>query len=421
MLYMQPSKVYGAVQTAIVKKILSTCLVLFIITAPHNSFSQGVYQKFITAYNTSDFEECVKNGTLVTAQVEHPDLLIQLAECQCGLGRLPETVELLKRLAGKGILLPLDTMKAFKNLMASSEYKQKVKSRTAPKANGDKKVFELSERLFVPEGIAYDERNHRFFVGSLTQNKIITVTKDGAEEDFFSPEDGEWSFTGMKITGQDLWACAFSEHGPNAGKGALFRIDVSTGEKKDMLTLDEGVHLFNDLVITSSGIIYMTDSKSRLVYEIKDRTFRAMADSASFIYPNGIALDEKSNRLFVAHWMGISVIDLKSNKATPLTADATYLNSADGLYWRDNALVAIQNIKYSSRIAKLTIDGNNQVISSTVLFTRNGMPGFPTTGVFINRDFYFIENSYVTSVQPDGSIKEPEKVQPTYVKRISIR
>jgi hypothetical protein len=75
---------------------------------------------------------------------------------------------------------------------------------------------------------------------------------------------------------------------------------------------------------------------------------------------------------------------------------------ADGLYWRNGSLIAVQNGMGSPRVAafKLSRDGN-RVTQVTVLENRSPFTVLPTTGAIRGNDFYFIVNSQIDNLNGD--------------------
>lgn len=400
------------------QKVTAISLVLF-FAITGSAFGQGAYQKFVTAYLQKNFTECVAEGPKALEQFDHPDLWRILAECHCGTRNFAEASRVLERLAAAGVTYSLDTMKVFKDLMADKTYSSRLTVYRPGKPV--KTAFELEDRLYIPEGIAHDKDGDRFLVGGL-RNKIISVSPKGEQSNFFQPEGEEWSFTGIKVYGDDVYACAFSESGANANHGIMFQLDRKTGKKKNEYRVKDGPHLLNDLVKTKGGSIYVTDSKAGLVYELKDGSFRVLADSATYYYPNGIAIDEKSNRLYVAHSFGISVIDLTANKAAPLqTNGKAFVTSIDGLYFKDNSLIGLQSIRHASRVIRVGLDEKGGVKDFEEYYRISGLQGMPTTGTFVKDQFYFIANAYVRNVQPDKSVRDADKVQKSEIKVVTIR
>jgi hypothetical protein len=124
----------------------------------------------------------------------------------------------------------------------------------------------------------------------------------------------------------------------------------------------------------------------------------------------------------VAHFGGISVIDLNTRETKPMAAPETVpLFGIDGLYFHENALIGVQNGIDADRIVQFTLgNGGRAVTAMRVL--ENNHPGFniPTTGVVAGKSFYYISNSQLLNLQPDGTLKDPEKLKDVVVLKIRL-
>ncbi|HEY0740280.1 MAG TPA: hypothetical protein VGD40_02425 [Chryseosolibacter sp.] len=397
--------------------------VILLTSLPTQLRAQGLFQQFMAAYHSKNYAECAAAGRQLTTRINHPDLLIQLAECQCALNNNSEAINTLNKLTGMGIGIPFDTMKVFANLAKDTQALKNLVRPPVPPAFSCSTHYQIADTLFIPEGIAFVAGEKMFYVGSLTRNKIISVDKKGHAADFFVPKNSNWQFTGLKASGDDLWACAFSEHGTNKGHSSIFQINRKSGSVKKQFVIEQGEHLFNDLVKTIQGDLIVTDSKTGYLYRLRDQKFTPIADSVSFIYPNGIAYDPGKQRLFVAHWMGISMIDLTTEKVENLDSDFS-LHSIDGLSWYNGSLIGVQNLSHISRVVKINIDPQRKVSEVVELYreTARGKPGgIPTTGALARDKFYFISNSFVRNAEGEGSVRNNEQVTPAQIKQISLR
>jgi hypothetical protein len=141
------------------------------------------------------------------------------------------------------------------------------------------------------------------------------------------------------------------------------------------------------------------------------------------IYPNGITHLATGRLLYVAHFGGISVIDLATRETNLLAAPETIpLFGIDGLYFHENTLIGVQNGIDADRIVRFTLgDGGRSVTAIRVL--ENNHPSFniPTTGVIAGKSFYYISNSHLFNLQPDGSLKDPEKLKDIVVLQIRLQ
>ena len=110
-----------------------------------------------------------------------------------------------------------------------------------------------------------------------------------------------------------------------------------------------------------------------------------------------------TDHLYVADGVGVVKIDLADNSSRDVDpGPRNTMAGADGLYWRNGSLIAVQNGIGSPRVAafKLPNDGN-RVTQVTVLENRTQFTALPTTGAIRGSDFYFIANSQIDNLNGD--------------------
>src|SRR4030095_2326851 len=69
---------------------------------------------------------------------------------------------------------------------------QKVREKLAedePRTPNAPVAFHLADAKLIPEGIAYDPKQDRFFIGSIAQKKIVSANRKGEVKDFSKRED----------------------------------------------------------------------------------------------------------------------------------------------------------------------------------------------------------------------------------------
>ncbi len=283
----------------------------------------------------------------------------------------------------------------------------------------------INDSLLIPEGIAYDARQQTFYVGSLAKHKVIRCSGNGNCSDFADGKQlGFWMALGMKVSvdAKSLWLCSASETGSPDGYSGLFQIEIPSGKQLWKFIIDnkQGPHLFNDLVIAASGAVYFTDSKGGKLWSLQPGNDTLTEYAADLVYPNGIALDEENKALFVADFMGLYVIDLVSGKRTKLDHQGkTYLNGIEGLYYYKGSLIAIQDSgNQDDRVVRLYYDlTKNTITNKATLQTFRTDFIIPTTGALANGQLHYIANAQLRSLQPDGSLTNPEKlVKPVILK-----
>ncbi len=368
-------------------------------------------------------------GRVVHSVGRQPSLLLYMARAHALAGDTAASLTVLRELSAMQLPYRLQKDTAFASLQRSPAFQRVAAqmARDAQPALRSQAGFVIRDRGFIPEGIAYDPVTKSFFVGSMAQRKIVRVDAKGLAKDFTQPgQDSLWAVLGMRVDvpRRLLWACSANFQ---TGRSGLFAYDLKTGKlaRKYVLADTTTKHLLNDLALLENGALYVTDSEGGTVYTLDSAQDQLVVYNPQLrlIYPNGITHLPEGRLLYVAHYAGISVIDLTTQETKPLAAPETIpLFGIDGLYFHENTLIGVQNGIEADRIVRFTLgDGGRSVTAIRVL--ENNHPGFniPTTGVLAGKSFYYITNSQLRNLQPDGSLRDPEKLKDVVVLQIRLQ
>ncbi len=293
----------------------------------------------------------------------------------------------------------------------------------------------IAEPDLIPEGIAFDPETRTLFVSSVRKRKIVAISPEGKARDFVgSGRDGLWSVLGMKVdpARRTLLACSAVD-GPgmlhytaaDLGKSAVYEFDLATGKTLQVFRAPPGRHLFNDLVFTRAGVVYVTDSAEGSVWRIERGSGKVerFARAGKFVYPNGIELDPEEKVLFVADARTIRAIDLAGGPRWELAhPPGIRLGEADGLYFDHGALIAIQNGKPPVRIVRLSLSSRYDRVTGEMALA-SGDPRFPepTTGAIAGDVLYFVGDSQLRAIGKDGSLWPREKLGPVRIYEMALR
>jgi DNA-binding beta-propeller fold protein YncE len=385
------------------------------------------YQQFMEAYNQKDYNRCAQVGVALARSTNHPGIQYKLAECLCQSGQTDASLAMLELLAKRGLTYSIEENKGFSLLHNDTRFIKNVQAFKKNRTVIDKSIvsFVVNDSLLIPEGIAYDSQRKTFYIGSLAKNKVISCSGTGDCTNFATGlASGFWMALGMKVSPdqKSLWICSASERDSINGYAGIFQFEIPSGNLLRQFTVDNknGPHLFNDIVFTPSGAIYFTDSKGGQVWQIAPGSDSLTTFAAGYIYPNGIAIDEANKLLFVADFTGLHKIDLETGKSTVINDQGiTYLNGIDGLYFYKGSLIAIQDSgNQDDRIVRFYYDVKKGIITK-VRTLQSFRKDFitPTTGTIIDDQFHYIANAQLRSLQPDGSLTNPEKlVKPVILK-----
>jgi len=326
-----------------------------------------------------------------------------LAIAKLHLGETREALGLLKKSMAMKEGFDPSGDPAFLGLKGTKEFDDLVEQvhRDFPVVAQARLAFVTEEKDLIPEGLAYDDKQKLFYMSSLNRRKIVRIDSDGRVSDFV-PGDryGLLPVLGIRLDPTDgtVWADSFED----AGRTELLHFDASGKLLERFGPKDGAKHGFNDLVVRKNGEVITTDSLSNQVCRFvpQTKTFAALKLHRLLFYPNGIALADDDHTIYVADGVGILKVDLISGESRDVNpGPRNTLAGADGLYWHNASLIAVQNGIGSPRLAafKLSKDGTS-VTRTTVLENRSQFTVSPTTGAIRGNDFYFIANSQIDNL-----------------------
>lgn len=299
-------------------------------------------------------------------------------------------------------------------------------------------AFSIAEKDLLPENVAYDPTDKAFFVSSTRKGKIVRVDKNGKATDFSSSSDDLWQVIGMKVDAANriLWVCSSAGENLLGYKlsstyrpAGVFKYDLRTGKllKKFVFDRPNELHFFNDLVIDKAGNVYVTHTfKSHGIYRIqkgKDE-LEVLVESADMKYPNGIALSSDEKYLFMGQEMGIGKLDLETKKWELLKNPNNYKlsrrESIDGIYFYNNGLIGVSPGSKQVRYFKLSNDFTT-LESETILEENHPSMAYPTTGLLMGKEFYYIANTHFNLVNDDGTIQDENALRGPEVRKLKLK
>ena len=345
--------------------------------------------------------------------------LFALARLYAQVGDTPKALALLKESlatgegfdpSGSEMLAPLRSTPEFVELteQAQKQYPAVHKARVA---------FTVPEKELFPEGLAYDQAKHVFYMGSMYRRKIVRITEKGEVSDFVKPDLYRLQPIGglhVDPSDQSLWAAS----DPDDGHGSeLYHFDAQGKLLERYSPPGVGRHDLNDLVLYHSSAIYVTDTDANRTYRFDRKThlFTPLNLPRPQLFPNGITLSDDSTRLYIADWLGVIVMDLRDNSAHEVDpGEHNTLCGIDGLYWYKNSLIGVQSAG-TYRVVRwfLSMDGR-QVRARNTLEKGTPLVSSPTTGAIRGSKFYYMANTGIDNYD-DGKIVDPAKVESVHI------
>lgn len=401
--------------------------------------SRAAYADAVRAYQARDYPGFLRHAELAARlRPAHGGALYNLACARALAGDTAGALDALRRYAGLGYagdaaadadLASLRGLAAFDSLG------------TALAANArpivlSRRAFTLDERDLLTEGIGYDARTRAFYVGSVHRRKILRVDPagrtsllaDGARAGFLAP-------MGMSVDAarRVLWVATAARpqmmgYAPaDSLRSALVRIDLTSGRVTGRFEVppDGAPHVLGDVIVSSAGDVYATDSRSPLIVRIaagRD-TLERFVTSPLLTAAQGLALSADERSLYVADYArGILRVDVATRALRLLGAGPRVLAlGIDGLYRVDDALIGVQNGVTPHRVVRLALDAaGDSITAATVLERAHPDYAEPTLGVVVGNDLYYIARSQWERFGEDGSVAPADSLQAPVVLRLPL-
>ena len=265
-------------------------------------------------------------------------------------------------------------------------------------------AFELAEKDFLSEGIAYDEKTRDFFVASVYQRKIVRRLASGAIKPFAANSAAEmWSVVALAIDTKrrHLWATTAAMDqtrgvdGKDIGRTAILKFDL---DRETLLARYEladraAKRVFGDLLLAENGDVYISESLEGGIYRVAQGKLSAFIAPGTFVSPQGMAWVSK--QLYVADYsLGLLRIEMESHAVEWLAppSDACLLG-LDGMVRIGNALIATQNGINPHRVVRIDLDSSGHIARVTPVEVNHPRYSEPTLGVAVGNDFFYVANS----------------------------
>jgi len=229
-------------------------------------------------------------------------------------------------------------------------------------------VFTLAQSVpgNNPEGVAWDPRSESFFVGTVGTGTIYRGTlRDAKLHPFINPAPAAAgsSAVGMKVSGGRLYVAG----GPT---GSIYVYKIRTGALLARFETGSGGFL-NDLVVTSRGDVYVTDSFRPMIWHLSPAMVRAgggtpqgfnvgheIAYTAGKFNLNGIVARRGGRELIVVNSFSESLfridIDPENVAARMITRIDAPALAGDGLLIDRGRLLVVTGDPAQVTVLKLT-------------------------------------------------------------------
>ena len=384
-----------------------------------------------TAFSTEDF--ALAAVLLDEAQISRPySLFLSRNRVLARIlsGKVDEAIAITKEIADRGIVLELPSNDAFDRMRADPQFSpiaDQMAKNALPKGAASI-VAEYAEDGLLPEAISKSRK--RLLIGSVRTGEILIAgdrlagfTKLGGgvfdieqrKGGIFAAVNNQLAYKGDK----------------DPAKAAIVILDPASAAEIGRYSLGPGPALIGDIEISKKGRIFASDSLTPRIFEItlqkssEDQSAGSVAEFRDdrFVNLQGLALDEKSSRLFIADYLtGLYMLDLKSGTIHAINnPGGAHLGGIDGLYFYNGDLVGIQNGASPQRIVRIHLDISGlTAISLDVL--QQALPEWsePTHGYIDDGAFFYIAASNWPAYDDDGIQRDNAELTPLRIMKIPL-
>ena len=401
--------------------------------------ARAAYRRAITAYRQRDLPTARAEMRRAAESWPMQQVFVESAASLAAVARdTSDAAAWLERLATLGVGSTVTDDTTFTALVGAASFDSAVarlKRATAPVANGSV-AFTVADTTFHPEGIAFDPRTRRWFVGSVRQRRIVAVDRSGATRDFVSTAaDGIAGVFGMAAdtSRRTLWVATTAlgrmtgYSAADSGRAGVFGYDMDSGalRRRVWLRPDSAAHTFGDVAVAPNGDVYVSDSQSPWILKVPrigDTVERFMTHPL-FRSLQGMAITSDGQTMYVADYShGIMRVDLATRTTSALrAASGVTLLGIDGLYLHDGALIAVQNGVTPARVVRFCLDRDGRGVQRTEVLDRNpAIADEPTLGAIVGDSMFYVATSQWEKFDDAGKRRAGTVARPVAIVRAPL-
>ncbi|MEZ0243919.1 MAG: SMP-30/gluconolactonase/LRE family protein, partial [Sphingomonas sp.] len=275
------------------------------------------------------------------------------------------------------------------------------------------------------EGIAWDEKTQRLFIGTVIEGRLAYRDPDGSwhEVPVGNPRGGLF---GMAVDAPRrlLWIATGSvEQTAVAGERmtGLIAIDLDTLKVVRRVPIAPGgAGAAGDLVIAAGGTVYVSNVVSGAIHRCKPgcAVLEDFLPAGTFPNPQGMAMSDDGKHLYIADYVtGLWVADPVTGTKTPIAIrEPMMLDGIDGLMMDGYTLFAIQNGTRPLRVMRFVVSrSGDAIVSSQKWIAVPAGAGEPTLGVIRppTGDLLYVGDGQWERYGPGGVLKDGQPLRPT--------
>lgn len=415
-----------------IKLALLTIFISGCISAQESNYERSVKyeKKAVDNYLNRDYDSFLMNmKEAEKLRPNHPRLLYNLAAAYSLNNDKTDALAELRKLVYMKLYYRPEKDSDFVSLWEDSRFKHIIDGFDINlfHIGTSTTAFTFPEKDLITESVAYDSLKDNFYLSSVYRRKIVFVNINGETGVFKDEgEDGLWSVFGIKIDSQRriLWVCtgaieqADNYNKNDLGKTAVFKYNIDSKKLIRKYDLDnkENGHLFGDLTLSSSGDVFISDSKYNAIYKIDaaSDSMKIFIRPGSFISLQGLDLSPDNRTLFFADYaLGLFKLNLETKAFEEIQSPQNFTPlGIDGLYFYKNSFIATQNGVNPQRVVRIYLNNNMDSITGYKILESNN-PYFDeiTLGLQKGNYFYYIANGQWGSFDKKGNIFPQDRLK----------
>ena len=375
--------------------------------------AREAYRRAVTAYRQHDL--VTARAEMVRAAESWPTQQAYLeaaAKLAAAARDTADAIRWLRRLADLGIGSDArndTTFRALEEAPAFDSAAASLAAATAPVVRGRVRLT-VADPTLHPEGVAFDARHRRWFLGSVRQRKVIAIEHDGSVRDFVArAADGLAGVFGMAVDSarRTLWVATtalprmegFAT--ADSGRVGVYGFDLETGrlQRKAWMSRDSSAaHTFGDVAVAPNGDVYVSDSQAPWILVLpvgRDSLVRFLTHPL-FRSLQGMAITPDGATMYVADYShGLLRVSLSSKTVSALVAPhGVTLLGVDGLYWHRGSLIGVQNGVTPARVVRFCLDPSGRSVRRLEVLDRNpAVADEPTLGAIEGDSLVYVATS----------------------------
>jgi sugar lactone lactonase YvrE len=401
---------------------------------------RALYAAAIEAYDKKDHAAYLKNMEAAAAERPvHPTFLRRLAGAYALNGRAADAAGVLRKMARLSLYYNALDDPDFGTVRGDAGVQIAVRALEALRSRriGSSEIaWTIHDRLFVPEGIAYDPATRAFFVSSQYRRKIVRIDPSGTVQDFVTTgRDGLWMVFGIAVdpVRRLLWAVSTAEpvmerySMVDENATGVFAFDIQTGalSHKYLLPDRSPGHRFDDITVSGDGRVFASDGGSGIVYSIAPggKSLEVFVHAGTIQGPNGLVTTPDGRWLYVSDYAGfIFRVDTTTRAVIRLLAPPDVaLYGIDGLTWHKGSLIGIQNGVDPARVVRLELSPDGTRISAARIIDMNHpRVAEPTIGVVAGDNYYYVANSFGALLRKPNSVLAKQPLEEPVILKLRI-